>query len=37
MNPSKAWNAKLEAAIFFCRLKTCTSSVTLLEPYFLHS
>ena len=30
MNPSKAWNTKLEATSFFCRLKTHTSSV----PWF---
>ena len=27
MNPSKAWNAKLEASSFFCHLKTYTTSV----------
>ena len=27
MNPSKVWNAKLEAASFFCHLITYTGSV----------
>ena len=27
MNPSKAWNAKLEAASFFCQQKICTTGV----------
>ena len=30
MNPSKVWNTKLEAASFFCHLKTNTGSVGLL-------
>ena len=30
MNSSKAWNAKLEAGIFFGHLKTCTGSVITL-------
>ena len=30
VNPSKAWNAKLEVASFFCHLKTYTGSVKYL-------
>ena len=27
MNPSNTWKGKLEAASFFCHLKSCTGSV----------
>ena len=40
MNPSKAWNAKLEAGIFFGHPKTCKGSVVCEElktPQRLHS